>query len=244
MAGGEAMSNHRPPGKLYIVGVGPGDPDLMTMKAVRIIGMADAIAYPVTESGKSRARRIAAEFITHHHSIIDYTLPMSVDPAPAQAAYDEVANRMRTELDSGRTVALLCEGDPFLYGSGTHIYNRLSNQYETTVIPGVTSLTASAAASGEPLVVRNEILKVLPAPLPAEKLKSELQDFDRATIIKLGRHFQKVYGVLQELQLVESAVLISNASADEQAVTPLNQVDPASGEYFAMILVSKGEVQH
>ena len=88
MAGGETMNAHRAPGKLYIVGVGPGDPDLMTMKAVRTIGTADTIAYPVTDGGKSRARRIAAEFITHHHSVIGYTLPMSINPAPAQAAYD------------------------------------------------------------------------------------------------------------------------------------------------------------
>lgn len=239
MAGGETMSSLNSTGKLYIIGVGPGDPDLITLKAVRLIGMADVIAYPVTESGKSRARRIAAEFITPHHQTIGYTLPMSVDPTPGQAAYDAVANQMRAHLNAGRTVALLCEGDPFLYGSGTHIFNRLAADYETNVIPGVTSLTASAAASGEPLVIRNETLKVLPAPLPAEKLKAELQSFDRAAIIKLGRHFEKVCDVLQELNLVNSAVLIANASADEQTVVPLANVDPTSGEYFAMILVRK-----
>ncbi|MEM8973700.1 MAG: precorrin-2 C(20)-methyltransferase [Pseudomonadota bacterium] len=233
------MSSVRTTGKLYIIGVGPGDPDLMTLKAVRLIGMADVIAYPVTESGQSRARRISAEFITQHHKTIAYTLPMSVDPAPAQAAYDEVANQMRTHLDAGRTVALLCEGDPFLYGSGTHIHRRLAAGYDTQVVPGVTSLTASAAASGEPLVVRNEILKVLPAPLSAEELRKELQSFDRAAIIKLGRHFKKVSDVLHELGLAKNAMLISNATADEQVVKQLSDVDPESGEYFAMILVGR-----
>ncbi len=237
MAGGEAMSNARETGKFYIIGVGPGDPDLMTLKAVRLIGMADVIAYPVTESGQSRARRISAEFITKHHRTIGYTLPMSVDPAPAQAAYDDVANQMRTHLDAGRTVALLCEGDPFLYGSGTHVHRRLATDYDTQVVPGVTSLTASAAASGEPLVVRNEVLKVLPAPLPVEELRNELRSFNRVAIIKLGRHFKKVSGLLHELGLVENAVLISNATADEQVVKRLSDVDPETGEYFAMILV-------
>ncbi|MEM6495107.1 MAG: precorrin-2 C(20)-methyltransferase [Pseudomonadota bacterium] len=233
------MSSARETGKLYIIGVGPGDPDLLTLKAVRLIGMADVIAYPVTESGQSRARRISAEFITKHHQTIGYTLPMSVDPAPGQAAYDDVANRMRYHLDAGRTIAVLCEGDPFFYGSGTHIHRRLAADYDTEVVPGVTSLTASAAAIGKPLVVRNEVLKVLPAPLPAEELRSQLRSFDRAAIIKLGRHFKKVSGVLHEQGLIENAMLISNATADEQVVKRLSDVDPENGEYFAMILVGR-----
>ena len=233
------MSNPQQPGKLYVIGVGPGDPELMTLKAVRLIGTADVIAYPVTSGGKSRARDIAADCITPKHLTIAYSLPMSVDPAPAQAAYDDVAAKMRAQLIAGRTVALLCEGDPFLYGSGTHVYQRLASDFEAKVVPGVTSLTASAAAVGEPLAIRNEVLKVLPGPLPADQLKAELTSCDSAAIIKLGRHFQKVHDVLRELSLVDHAMLITNASADEQSLVPLAKVNPNSGEYFAMILVRR-----
>lgn len=237
------MSNPQEPGKLYVIGVGPGDPELMTLKAARLIGSADVIAYPVTSGGKSRARNIAADYVTPRHQTIGYSLPMSVDPAPAQAAYDDVAGQMHAHLKAGRTVALLCEGDPFLYGSGTHVFRRLANDFKTRVVPGVTSLTASAAAVGAPLAIRNEVLKVLPGPLPADKLRTELTSCESAAIIKLGRHFEKVYGVLKELSLIDDAVVIANASADEQTVTPLANVDPTSGEYFAMILVRRESSQ-
>lgn len=233
------MSTSQPTGSLYVIGVGPGDPDLMTLKAVRLIGMADVVVYPVTSNGNSRARRIVAEYITPHHETIGYALPMSVDPAPAQAAYDDVANQMRVHLRAGRTVALLCEGDPFLYGSGTHVYRRLVDDFATTVVPGVTSLTASAAEVGRPLAIRNEVFKVLPGPLASETVKTELKSCQSAAIIKLGRHFERIYSILRELGLLEHATLISNASADEQIITPLTDVDPTSGEYFAMILVRR-----
>ena len=148
-------------GHLFVVGVGPGDPDLLTFKAARIIAEAAAVAYPTTESGAARARQIAAAHIAPGAREIGFLVPMRTERGPGQAAYDEAAERISTELSAGHRVALLCEGDPMFYGSAMYLFERLAARFPTTVVPGITSLTACAAEAGRPLAARNEGLKVL-----------------------------------------------------------------------------------
>lgn len=228
-------------GRLFVIGVGPGDPDLMTLKAVRLIERAEVIAYPATESGLSRARRTAADHVTTAHIEIAYSLPMSVDPGPAQAAYDDVSQRLREELDAGKCVALLCEGDPLFYGSAAYVYERLCQDYETEIVPAVTSLTACAAAAGKPLASRNDVVKVLPAPLHETRLRAELSAASSVAIVKVGRHFEKVYRVVDAAGLLDRAILIAQATDSGQCIRAMKDVAPGSQDYFSTILIDVRE---
>ncbi|MCP5074736.1 MAG: precorrin-2 C(20)-methyltransferase, partial [Rhodobacteraceae bacterium] len=161
-------------GKLYGIGLGPGDPELMTLKAARLVAGADVIAYPSLEDGGSFARSIAAQHINENSEEISITIPMTVERGPAQAAYDEGAALVATRLDAGKTVVVLCEGDPFFYGSFMYLFSRLSERFETEVVPGVTSVSACAAALQQPLTARNEILTIIPGPMNEPEMEARI----------------------------------------------------------------------
>ncbi len=224
-------------GKLYGVGVGPGDPELMTVKAWRLISMADTVAYLCANGKDSTARDIASPFLSESIIEIAIDMPMRVEREPAQAAYDKGAKEISSHLELGRDVVMLCEGDPFFYGSFMYMFDRLAPKFETIVIPGVTSITAAAAVIGQPLVERDEVLKVLPATLDAEKLHKEISTASAAAIIKVGRHFGKVKSVLSSLGLVEHATAIQNATHDNQIIRPLTDIDADTLPYFTTIIV-------
>ena len=152
-------------GILYGVGLGPGAPDLMTLRAARLIEGASVVAYPTLAGADSFARAIAADLIAKNAQEIVMDVPMSVERAPAQAAYDKGAAEIAAALDAGQDVVCLCEGDPFFYGSFMYLFARLSDRYRVEVVPGVTSITACAASAGLPLAARNERLTVLPLSL-------------------------------------------------------------------------------
>ncbi|MEO1703920.1 MAG: precorrin-2 C(20)-methyltransferase, partial [Pseudomonadota bacterium] len=152
------------PGVLYGVGLGPGDPELITLKAARLIASSPIVAYPALAGADSFARRIASGLITPDHREIAIDVPMTTARAPAQEAYDAGADEIATALRAGQDVVCLCEGDPFFYGSFMYLFARLSAEFDTHVIPGVTSVTACAARAGMPLAARNERVTTLSAP--------------------------------------------------------------------------------
>ncbi len=228
-------------GTLTGIGVGPGDPELLTLKACRAIREADVVAYPANAAGESLARDIAAAEILHAALELPVLVPMCTDRAPAQTAYDDAAGTIARHLSQGRSVAFLCEGDPFFYGSFMYLFARLGETYETRIVPGVTSLTACAAALGRPLAARNELLKVLPAPLPEETLKAELRGADCIAIIKVGRHFEKVRRVLRDAGLNGAAAIIESATRDNQRITALDDIPDGEQPYFSTILAYRGD---
>ena len=227
-------------GTLYGVGVGPGDPELMTVKAWRLISTADVIAYLCANGKDSTARDIAKPFIAEGTTEIAIDMPMRVEREPGEAAYDKGALAIAAALDKGKDVIMLCEGDPFFYGSFMYIFERLSSKYKTIVVPGVTSITAAAAAIGRPLVARNDVLKVLPATLPEDKLHFELAMSQSVAIIKVGRHFGKVKLILAELGLLSKATAIENATHENQKITPVENIEGDTLPYFTTIIVSNG----
>lgn len=227
-------------GRLYGVGVGPGDPELMTLKAVRILAEAPVIAYPAPDPGESSARAIAARFIPAGRTEIAIRVPMRPGKMPTEI-YDSAAEEIAAHLDAGRDVAVLCEGDPFFYGSFMYLHDRLAGRFACTVVPGVTSLTACAAASGKPLVRRDDVLAVLPAILPDAELERRLLQVDAAVIMKVGRHGRRVRSLLDRLSLASSSTYVAHASRPEERVLPVADLGDLETPYFSMILVSKGE---
>jgi len=229
-------------GTLYAIGVGPGDPDLLTLKAVKIIRSGALVAYPVGgDSETSLARKIASPHISQGSREYGFTIPMRVEREPAAKAYDKAAADLAEVLQKGGDVALLCEGDPLFYGSAMYLVERLSSRFACEVIPGITSLTACAAAILRPLAARNERLKILPAPMDETVLEVELANCEAAAIIKVGRHFEKVRKVLQKLGLGKQAIVIERATGEDEKITPLDQMAEGERPYFSTILIYKGE---
>ena len=224
-------------GTVYGIGVGPGDPELMTLKGARLLSACPVIAYPAPETGESLARRIAAPHMPDIATEIIIRMPMSADRFPAAEVYDRAAENIGEHLAAGRDVAVLCEGDPFFYGSFMYLFARLAEQWPVEVVPGVSSLMACAATLGAPLAARNDVLTVLPAPLDDTILSDRLATCDAAAIIKVGRHFDRVRTLLNKLGLAEGARYIERATMSEQRVVALDQVDSDSAPYFSMILV-------
>lgn len=227
-------------GTFYGLGVGPGDPELITLKAWRIISQAPVIAYPAANGNDSLARRIAAPFIPEDVIELAIPVPMRVEREPAQDAYDDAAKAIAAHLDAGRDVAFLCEGDPLFYGSFAYLLARLAKAYLTQVVPGITSITACAAAINRPLAARNDILKVLPGTLDAARLKQEIVGAEAIAIMKVGQHFDKIRSVLSDLALADRAVIIEKATRDDEKITALNDVPEGERPYFSTILVYKG----
>ena len=224
-------------GTVYGIGVGPGDPELMTLKGARLLSACPVIAYPAPETGDSLARRIAAPHMPDMATEIIIRTPTSADRFPAAEVYDRAAENIGEHLAAGRDVAVLCEGDPFFYGSFMYLFARLAEQWPVEVVPGVSSLMACAATLGAPLAARNDVLTVLPAPLDDTILSDRLATCDAAAIIKVGRHFDRVRTLLNKLGLAEGARYIERATMSEQRVVALDQVDSDSAPYFSMILV-------
>lgn len=227
-------------GTLYGLGIGPGDPDLITVKAKDILARVAVIAYPAPEGGDSLVRAIAAPHVAPGRIEIAIATPMAIDRYPAREVYDRYAAILAGHLAAGRDVAVLCEGDPFFYGSFMYLFERLAQAHPTVVVPGVSSLAAVAAAAGVPLVSRNEVLSVLPAPLPEAELEARLARVEAAAIMKVGRHLSKVRGVLRRLGLAEGAVYVERASMANQRIVPLADLgEDAEAPYFSMILVRR-----
>ena len=226
-------------GTLYGVGLGPGDPDLITRKAARLIEGARVIAYPSLAGGDSFARAIAADLIAEDAQEIVMDVPMTTDRAPAQAAYDLGAAAIATALDQGQDVICLCEGDPFFYGSFMYLHARLADRFRIEVIPGVTSLTACAARAGLPLAARNERVTILPGPLPEAELRLRIEGAESVVVMKVGRHLPKIRGVIADLGLLDQAIYVERASLPEEHICPLADA-PEKAPYFSMILLTKG----
>lgn len=227
-------------GKLYGLGLGPGDPELITLKAHRILTSAPVIAYPAPDTGPSFARQIAAPYLRADQLEVPMIVPMRVERFPAQEIYDSAAITLSHHLDAGSDVAVLCEGDPFFYGSFMYLFERLAHRYPTEVVPGVSSMMAAAAAYGRPLAARNDVLSVLPGPMDDADLSLRIESASAVAIIKLGRHFARIRALIAAMGLTEQAGYVERVSLANQKLMPLAEVSEDVAPYFSMILIYKG----
>ncbi|MFD8023167.1 precorrin-2 C(20)-methyltransferase [Streptomyces lavendulae] len=232
-------------GKLYGVGLGPGDPSLMTLRAAEVIAEADVVAYHSARHGRSIARSIAAKHLRSDHVEEPLVYPVTTEttdhPGGYQGAmeefYEASAARLAAHLDAGRTVAVLAEGDPLFYGSYMHMHKRLADRYEAEVIPGVTSVSAAAARLGTPLVEGEEVLTILPGTLPEEELTARLAATDSAVVMKLGRTFPRVRRAMEASGRLPEARYVERATMEGERTGVLADTDPDSVPYFAVAVV-------
>ena len=227
-------------GRLYGLGVGPGDPELLTLKALRILRAVAVVAYPAPEQGDSFARSIVAAWIGDHQREIAIRFPMRPGPPPVEI-YDRAAVELAAELERGRDVALVCQGDPLFYGSFINLFSRLVDRYRIEIVPGISSLTACAAAAAVPLASRDDTLMVIPATLAEDQIAARLAVCDAAAIIKVGRHAAKVRRVVDRLGLLDSAVCVEHATLVSERVAPLGATDLDKTPYFSTVIIKMPE---
>ena len=233
------------PGKLWGVGLGPGDSELVTVKAARVIGEADVIAYHSARHGNSIARSVAEPYLREGQIEERLMYPLTVETtdhpggyAGAMADfYTASAELLAAHLAAGRTVALLAEGDPLFFSSYMHMHKRLVDRFDAEIIPGVTSVSASSAAVGIPLVEGDETLTVLPGTAESGELIAHFRSGEALAVMKLGRTFGKVRDALAAAGRLDEAWYVERASTASQRVLPVTDVDPESVPYFSLIVV-------
>ncbi len=229
-------------GTLWGLGVGPGDPELITLKAYRLLRAAPVVAFPAPETGPSLARAIVEDHLPDGQTEIAVRMPLDLNRFPVEAVYDQAAEEIGAHLDDGRDVAAICEGDPFFYGSFMYLFGRLAGRHRIEVVPGVTSLVACPAVAGAPLAARDDVLTVLPGILPEDELERRLKDVEAAAIIKVGRHMAKIKTVIERLGMVDRARYVEHATMPNQKSLPLADLGEAKAPYFSMVLVhSRGD---
>ncbi|MGW2413697.1 precorrin-2 C(20)-methyltransferase [Streptomyces tubercidicus] len=239
------MSEQQLTGRLYGVGLGPGDPSLMTVRAVEVIAEADVIAYHSARHGRSIARSIAAGHLRADHIEEALIYPVTTEstdhPGGYRGALDEfyetAAARLAAHLDAGRTVAVISEGDPLFYGSYQHMHKRLAHRYPTEVIPGVTSVSAAAARLGKPLAEADEVLTILPGTLPEEELTARLASTDTAVVMKLGRTFPTVRRAMERSGRLSEAHYVERATMSGERTERLADIDAETVPYFSVSVV-------
>ncbi|MEV7177110.1 precorrin-2 C(20)-methyltransferase [Kitasatospora sp. NPDC093679] len=235
-------------GRLYGVGLGPGDPSLVTVRAAELIGKADVVAYHSARHGRSIARSIADRYLTGGQIEEKLVYPITVEttdhPGGYRGAlddfYEEASARLAAHLDAGRNVVVLAEGDPLFYGSYQHMHKRLAHRYPTEVVPGVTSVSAAAARLGSALVEAEETLTIIPGTLPEEELAARIASADSAVIMKLGRTFPAVRRALERAGRLDDAQYVERAFMDGERTLPLAEVEADTVPYFSVaVLPSK-----
>lgn len=233
-------------GRFYGVGVGPGDPELITRKAARLIAAADVVAFHAGVGKESNARRIAAELFPPSVVEEQLTYPVTTGATDHPGGYagaladfyEESAARLAAHLDAGRDVVLLAEGDPLFYGSYMYMHDRLSSRYETEIVPGVPAFLAATAAAASPLVRQTDVLTVLPGTLPEPELARRLAGTDGAVVMKLGRTFPAVRRALEAAGRLDDALYVERASMPQERCLPVAEVDADSVPYFSLVVVT------
>jgi precorrin-2/cobalt-factor-2 C20-methyltransferase len=226
-------------GKLIGVGVGPGDPDLLTLKAVQALQSAQAIAFIAAAGRTSRAREIASRHIRPGTRELIAVMPMTLNSTATGRAYDQLMTGILSELSKGQDVLFLCEGDPLLYGSFAHLLPRLGTGYECEVIPGVSSIGAAAAAARLPLGIYEEPIALVPATMAADQMAAMLSGCDRVVVMKVGRHLARIKEALAAAGMLEEAVLIENVTLQAQRIRPLAMVTEQDAPYFSLIIAGR-----
>lgn len=232
-------------GRLTGVGLGPGDPELLTVKAVRALEAAPVVSYFAKRGRRGVARAIADRWLPAGVEELPLHYPVTVEipfdhpdyVAALSGFYAEAAEALARHLAAGRDVALLCEGDPLFYGSFMHLYVRLRERFRCAIVPGITGMSGCWTAAGEPMTWGDDVLTVVPGTLAAGPLRARLASADAAVVMKLGRNLPKVRAALAEAGLLERAVYVERGTMAAEVVMPLTEKRDDEAPYFSVVLV-------
>lgn len=232
-------------GTLFGVGMGPGDPDYLTIRALRVLESAHLVAHFAKKGVRGNARTIADAVRSDPARELALIYPCTTEcptDHPDYAAtigtfYEEAAQRLAGELAAGRDVAVLCEGDPFFYGSFMHLWRRLEPRFRTEVVPGITGMSGCWTRAGAPITWGNDVLTVLPGTLDAPDLIRRLEATDAAVVMKLGRNLPKVRAALRQAGLLERAIYVERGTMPNQRICRLAEKADDNAPYFSMVLV-------
>ncbi|MCQ8241289.1 precorrin-2 C(20)-methyltransferase [Rhizosaccharibacter radicis] len=233
------------PGTLHVLGMGPGDPELVTAKALRILSETGVVAFFAKQGRVGHARGIAGDRIRAGAVELRLEYPFTTevpvsDPRYLRdigSFYEDCAARLSRPLAAGQDVALLCEGDPFFYGSSMYLFDRLSASFPHQVVPGVTGMSGCWTAAGLPITHGDDVLSVLPGTLPEEVLTERLRHTDAAVIMKVGRNLPRIVSALRRAGLGERAVYVERGTQATQRLLSLEDAASLDAPYFSMILV-------
>ena len=233
-------------GTCYGIGVGPGDPELITVKALRILQASPVVLYFSAVGRPSNARRVVDSFLSPRQAELHLVYPVTTEELAPGVSYEELLVRfydsageqLADVLQTGLDVAVLCEGDPFFHGSYMYLHNRLACRYPTKVVPGVPSILAGAAVIGAPLVCRDEVLSVLSGTLPVEELETRLRTADATVVMKVGRNLARVRQAVERAGLLSRAWYVERATMADERVLPLLATEKlSSAPYFSMVVI-------
>lgn len=232
-------------GTLFGIGLGPGDPELLTVKAVRLIQAAPVVAYFAKRGRRGNARTIVDPWLKPgvEEMPLEYPVTTEIDFAEEgyrsalAGFYEEAALRLAGVLGSGRDVALLAEGDPLFYGSFMHLFVRLEGRFRVSIVPGVTGMSGCWTAAKSPITWGDDVLTVLPGTLPEAALVERLKATDAAVVMKLGTNFAKVRAALAAAGRADEAVYVERGTmAGEKVMRLADKADDAA-PYFSILLV-------
>jgi len=232
-------------GHLYGIGLGPGDPELLTVKAVRLIQAAPVVAYFAKAGRRGNARKIVDRWLCDTCEELPLYYPVTTeisfdDPryiAQLAGFYEASAEAIAARLLAGQDVALLSEGDPLFYGSFMHLFVRLKERFAVTIVPGVTAMSGCLAAAKTPVTWGDDILTVLPGTLSLALLEGRLNGCNAVAIMKVGRNLAKVRAALAGAGLLDRAIYVERATMDNEVILPLAQKPDDEAPYFAMVIV-------
>ena len=232
-------------GTVYGVGLGPGDPDLLSVRADRLVRNARHIAY-FRKSGRAGQARTLADGLIPDGAIehaMEYPVTTEIplhDPAYNEvlsAFYAECTKRLRRLTDAGADVVVLCEGDPFFYGSFMHVYTRLKDDVPTQVVPAITGMSGAWTATGAPITWGDDILTVLMGTLDENTLAARMKEADALVVMKIGRNIDKVRSALRTAGRYDAAWLVEYATMPNQTVQKLSDAEGKVTPYFSIIVV-------
>ena len=235
-------------GTLYGIGLGPGDPELMTLKAARLIAAAPVFAHFRKRGRAGHARTIAASLVPASaiEAAFEYPVTTEVDfrdqdyVEPIRNFYEACSASLKAHLDQGHDVALLCEGDPFFYGSFLHMYDRIKSSHSVVVVPGITGMSGCWTAANSPITYGDDVLTVLPGTLNHDDLTSRLENTDAAVIMKVGTNLEKIRSALKAAKRLDQAIYVERGSMSGEKVMPLASLGENAAPYFSIILVPGG----
>ena len=232
-------------GRFIGVGVGPGDPELLTLKSVRLLNEADVVAHFAKAGRPSNARAIIKDHLRPGIEELPLYYPVTTELDRRSSAYrdaitrfyDESAAAVANRLDAGRNVVVVSEGDPLFYGSYMHLHVRLADRYPAEIVPGVTAMSGCWSAIGVPIAQGDDVFTVLPATLAEDELERHLCDAGAAVVMKVGRHLGKVRRVLARSGRLTQAIYVERGTMADALSVPLAHKPDDSAPYFSVVLV-------